>query len=224
MRNKWWNKQLFFSIFFFLIFIGAVVANELDIFKKYTTVPVVMAKETIDKDTKITEDMLYIYQMEREFVNDGMFRNVKDVVGKTATQLIMPGQYVSPLSLDASILRPTAEHEFFPIPDDWLIGIQGTIRRYDSVNLSVLYVGTKSNDEEPVEVKVHNIKNEFILQNIPVAYVKGGQNEEVTGVKNSDDRLYGTTRPSSIQLSLTLEEFKNLEKLVLEGYRIILSL
>ncbi len=223
MRNKKFNKQLFFSIFFFLLFIGAVVVNEMDLLKKYTSVPVVMAKDAIDKDTTITEDMVYIYDMPREFVLSSMFSDPSEVIGKTATQLIMPNQYVSPLSLDTSVLRPTEEHEFFPIPDEWLVDIQGTLRRYDLINISAVYDLKNKDEEVDISKYLEKIKKETVLDDVPVVYVKGGKNDEVTGVAVNDDRLNGTASPSSIQLSLTLEEFKTLEAHVMEGYRFVLS-
>lgn len=223
MRNKKLNKQLFFSIFFFLLFIGAVVVNEMDLLKKYTSVPVVMALDAIDKDTTITEDMIYVYEMPREFVLSTMFQNPEDVVGKTATQLIMPNQYVSPFALDASILRPTKDHEFFPIPDEWLVDIQGTLRRYDTINISAIYDMKNKDEEVDMSQSLQKIKKEKVLEEVPVVYVKGGKNDEVTGVVVTDDRLNGTGSPSSIQLSLTLEEFKTLEENVMQGYRFVLS-
>ncbi|MDA6082724.1 hypothetical protein OSJ97_24575, partial [Escherichia coli] len=75
MRKKF-NKQLFFSIFFFLLFMGAVAANELDLFKSLTTTQVVMAKDVIEKDTVITNENVWIFQMPNELVTDEMYRNV----------------------------------------------------------------------------------------------------------------------------------------------------
>ncbi|WP_282155751.1 SAF domain-containing protein [Cytobacillus gottheilii] len=216
MRRKWFNKQLVISLLFFFAFIGAVVVNELNLLKKFTTTPVVMAAGAIDKDTMITEDMIYIQQMPKELVTQQMFHAAGDVVGKTATQLILPNQYVAPVALDNSILRPTAEHEFFPIPDSWLVGIQGTLRRYDIVNISAVLA---SNDN----AVTRNIKGNYVLEEVPVAYVKDSRNGEVTGATNNNDRLNETSRPSSVQLSLKLEDFKVLEQLVLDGYRLIIS-
>ncbi|QOK30001.1 hypothetical protein IIE26_26915 (plasmid) [Cytobacillus oceanisediminis] len=221
MRKKF-NKQLFFSIFFFLLFMGAVAANELDLFKSLTTTQVVMAKDVIEKDTVITNENVWIFQMPNELVTDEMYRNVNDVVGKTATQVILPSQYVSAKALDQSLLRPTAEHEFFPIPNAWLVEIQGTLRRYDQVNISAIYAGKQ--DAAEVTFNSSLIKSEYILEQVPVAYVKGSRNEEVTGLQSGDDRLYGTQNPSNIQLSLTLENFKVLEKLYMEGYKFVISI
>jgi hypothetical protein len=220
MRKKF-NKQLFFSIFFFLIFIGVVLANEFDVFKSFTTVPVVMAKETIEKDKVIQEEDVWIYQMPRDLANEQMFKAADDVIGRTATQVILPTQYISAKSLDQSVLRPSSEHEFFSVPNSWIVNIQGTLRRYDVVNISALYVGKKGEEKMDTSTSNSKIKNDFILTEVPVAYVKGSRNEEV--ISTGDSRLYGTQNPSNIELSLTLEQFKELEALYLEGYQFVFS-
>lgn len=213
------NKQLIISVLFFFLFVGTVVANELNFFRAFTTIDVVMAKETIEKDTVITEKNTWVYQMPRELLNDQMITNLNDVIGKTATQTIMPNQFISNSSTDQSGLRPSKDHEFFPIPNGWLVEIQGTLRRYDLINISAIYVGQ---GKEPISLTA-GVKNQYILQDVPVAYVKSSRNEEVTGMLPGDDRLYGTQSPSNIQLSLTLKDFKELEKLALEGYRFVIS-
>lgn len=220
--SKWFNKQFLISFLFFVMFIAAVVVNQMDLFKNFSSVPVVMAKEVINKDTVITEDNVWVYQMPKEMVKDGMFNDVKDVVGRTTTQVIAANQYLSEPALDHSILRPTADKEFFPIPDSWLVELQGTIRRYDLVNISGIYAG-KGKENAVGTPGTERIMSSYILEEVPVAYVKGSRNEEVTGINNGNDRLYGTQNPSHIQLSLTLEEFKKLEKLYLDGYRFVLS-
>lgn len=216
------NKQYLVALFFFTLFVFVIIADQLNLFKSFTTVPVVVAKETIDKDTVIGEEDVEIYQMDREMANEDMFDSLEDVIGRTATNLIKPTQYVSPAALDETMLRPTTEHEFFPIPNAWLVEIQGTLRRYDLVNISSVYVGKNEQDNAGVS-SAAKVNSDYILESVPVAFVKGGKNDEITGTTSGNDRLYGSQNPSNIELSLTLEEFKELEKLYLEGYRIVFS-
>lgn len=217
--KRLFNKQFIISVFFFLIFIGVVLANEFNLFRSFTTTEVVMAKEEIPKDTVITEEHIWTYQMPKELVTEEMFLSVDSIVGKTTTQTVRPNQYISTHAVDQSILKPTAEHEFFPIPGEWLVMIQGTLRRYDLVNISAMYLG---NSENP-SLNNQQIKKDYILESIPVAYVKGSKNEEVTGVTSGEDRLYGSQNPATLQLSLTLEQFKELEQLYLNGYKFVIS-
>ncbi|MEK5217707.1 SAF domain-containing protein [Psychrobacillus sp. FSL H8-0487] len=217
------NKSLFLSIFFFALFVVVVIANEMNFFKHFTSVEVVVASEIIQKDTVITDEMLTTMEYERGRVNDSMLRNLSDVIGKTATQIILPSQYVSSVALDQSILRPTSEHEFFSIPDAWLMDIQGTLRRYDLINISAVFVGAANQETATIETHKTKINSSHVLKDVPIAYVKGGRNQEVTGTTVVDNRLYGTQNPSSIELSLTLEDFKKLESLYIEGYKLIIS-
>lgn len=220
MKRKF-NKSLMISILFFMLFVAVVVANEMNFFKRFTSIEVVVASEVIQKDTIITEEMLTTMEIKRGMVTEQMLRKSTDIVGRTSTQLILPSQYISSVALDQSILRPTNEHEFFSIPDSWLMDIQGTIRRYDLINLSAVYVG--NGKDIPLEVAKSNINNQFVLEDVPVAFVKSNGNKEVTSTTVVDNRLYGTQSPSTIEMSLTLEQFKQLESLVLEGYRIAIS-
>ena len=220
--KRLFNKQYLIALFFFFLFVLVIVADQLNLFKALTTVPVVIAVEKIDKDTVIDEGHVAVYQMDREIAHDGMLSELEDVVGRTATSLIQPSQYVSQESLDQTMLRPTNEHEFFPIPNAWLVEIQGTLRRYDLVNISSIYVGNSEQENKDV-FGSSMVKGEYILEGVPVAFVKGGKNDEITGKTSGNDRLYGSQNPSNIELSLTLEEFKELEKLYLEGYRFVFS-
>lgn len=222
MKRKF-NKNLFISIFFFLLFVGIVAATELNFFKAFTTVEVVVAAEDLQTDKVLTEDDVTIMRISREYVNDGMLRNVNQVIGKTTTQTVLASQFISTATLDTSIIRPTADHEFFPIPDDWLMDIQGTLRRYDLVNISTIFVGKVEGAADNSGALRARIQDEFVLEEVPVAYVRGGKNQEVTNITPDDKRLYGSQMPSGLELSLTLEEFKELEALYLEGYKLIIS-
>lgn len=217
------NKSLVLSIFFFVLFVAVVVANEMNFFKRFTSIEVVVASEVIQKDTVITQEQLTTMEIPRGMETEQMLRNATDVIGKTATQMILPSQYISSVSLDQSILRPTPEHEFFSIPDAWLMDIQGTLRRYDLINISAVYVGVSNGEAANLETHKSKINNTYVLNDVPVAYVKGGRNQEVTGTTAVDNRLYGTQNPSKIELSLTLEEFKKLETLYVEGYKLVIS-
>lgn len=215
------NKQFILSLFFFSLFIGVFVIDQFGVFDRFTTVEVVVASHEIDKDIVITEDDLTYMPIDREKLQKGMYFDKQDVIGKVSTQVINPIEYISEKHFDMGILRPTVEHEYFPIPDSWLVEIQGTLRRYDLVNISAVYVEGKSQENllSPETMMI----NDYVLTDVPVVFVKSQNNEEVRGTTTDEERLNGTATPSSIELSLTLEQFKQLEKLYNEGYQFILS-
>lgn len=227
--NKKFNKNLFISILFFLTFVGVVVANEMNFFKAFTTVEVVVAKENLPKDTTVTSEHITKMRVPREHLTDQMIRHENDVLGQTVTENYLSSQFIFKNSLDVSMLRPTPEHEFFPIPNEWFVEIQGTLRRYDMINISAVYAGKVIDEENAATSPEINpatqrkIRQGYVLEEVPVAYVKGGKNAEVTNLTADDKRLYGSQNPSSIELSLTLEEFKSLEALFLNGYKFIIS-
>ncbi|UGB33752.1 SAF domain-containing protein [Metabacillus sp. B2-18] len=214
------NKNLFLGIFFFILFIAAIVVSETGVLGKINTVTVVMANTKIEKDTILSEENVILAEYPRELITDDMYRHISDVIGKTAVQTIQPSAFIDRDYLDQSLLKPTKDHEFFPIPNNWLVKLQGTIRRYDLINISAVYVGT---GQDTGAVLQQNVKNEYVLENVPVAYVKGSRNQEVSGLTSQNDRLNGNQNAAQIELSLTLEDFKVLEKLTKEGYQFVLS-
>lgn len=236
------NKQFIIALIFFSLFIAVFVINQFGLFERFTKVEVVIASHKIERDHVISDEDVTTMKIEREYYQDDMYLNKEEVIGKVTTQAINPVEHISFNHFDSGVLRPTPEHEFFPLPDDWLLQIQGTLRRYDLVNITAVFdgeegvattvttttestegiEGTEGNQNLPL-ITTGGIISDFILKEVPVAFVKSNNNEEVTGATANEDRLQGTDTPSSIELSLTLEQFKQLEKLYADGYKFILS-
>lgn len=211
------NKQFIIALIFFSLFIAVFVINQFGLFERFTKVEVVIASHKIERDHVISDEDVTTMKIEREYYQDDMYLNKEEVIGKVTTQAINPVEHISFNHFDSGVLRPTPEHEFFPIPDDWLLQIQGTLRRYDLVNITAVFDGKEG------AATTESTISDFILKEVPVAFVKSNNNKEVTGATANEDRLQGTDTPSSIELSLTLEQFKQLEKLYADGYKFILS-
>lgn len=219
MKNRYFNRNLIISIFFFFLFIVTIILSETDTFRKFDSVEVVIATERIERNEIIDASKVTLFSFPRELFHKGMIVNVEDIVGKRAVHPIESNSFITNYYLDDSILKPTPEHEFFPIPPEWMLEIQGTLRRYDLVNISAVYVGENKEDT----TQVAKVRRDYVFKDVPVAYVKGNKNQEVSNIKGTPDRLYGTTNPSTVELSLTIEQFKQLESLYHEGYRFVFS-
>lgn len=231
------------------MFIAVFVINQFGFLDPLTKTEIVVASHEIDRDHVIQDGDLTFLKIDKGSLNEDMFLEKDEVIGKVTTQAINSVEYISPKHFDSGLLKPTSEHEFFPIPDDWIMELQGTLRRYDLVNITAVFEGeietnstittisppqTQSTIEIEENAKSDEIQNvptispggiirDFVLKDVPVAFVKSNNNEEVTGESANEDRLKGTDTPSSIELSLTLEQFKTLEELYANGYRFILS-
>ena len=213
------NKKIFLSIAFFLIYITSFLAMELD-WLETDMVEVVMSKKDIKANTIIDDNNVYIGEVKREYFTESMVTDPVTVLGKRATEDIAKNTKMRNSYLDAAMLRPSKDHEFFPIPSSWLLTIQGTLRRYDQVNVTAVYTDYGLDEEEEIETP---IKGKFVLEDIPVAYVKSNKNKEVTGVNANQNRLNGQYNPEELELSMTLDQYKKLESLVSDGYKFVLS-
>lgn len=213
---KIFNKSLILSIVFLIIFVGTASFIILDPFDDLNSVKVVLANRSIEINEVIESDDIYTVSYPKELYTPGMLKHPSEVIGKVAVTKIDQNGFFTEEKLDIAFLRPTEDHHFFVIPNQWILQLQGSLRRFDKVN--VIAVKSGSDKEFPLP-----ILSEPVLKNIPVVYVKSNNNREVEDVAGVTDRLQGTTRPTQIELSLILEEFKELEKLFDQGYKFIFS-
>lgn len=211
------NKNLILGLVFFILFIGVAIVIQKDVLGGYKNVDVYIATRDILPNEKVTTSDLKIFSLERELRTDDMIFRPSDVVGKAATTKIPENSFVTYSALDEEVLWPTENHSFYPIPNEWILHIQGSVRRYDQVN--VIAVPERSNDPT-VQLP---IISEPILQSVPVVFVKNNSNKEVLNEEGDDNRLLGTSRPTQIELSLTLDQFKRLEKTYMDGYSFVFS-
>lgn len=214
------NKNLIISASFFSVFLGVVAVSELDLIDEVTKVEIVLAKGSITSDERLTEKNVYMGKIPRELVTKDMIRNLDDVIGSITTTDLGENEYVTKKKLDSTILKPTPAHLTFPIPSEWVYQVQGSLRRYDLVN--VVAVKTQKNTDSNSK-GIASVKNDFTFQKVPVIFVKDGKNTEVQGQNGKTDRLNGISTPSALELSLTLEQFKQMEKLFIEGYKFIFA-
>lgn len=238
------NKNHFIALVCFSLFIGAVIVQEMNVFGDLDSVDVVVAKHQLDKDTLIEEEDLVIKSVPREMYHENMIKKKEEIVGNRTIQTLDTSSFISPKYLYNGQLLPTDAHDIFPIPNKWLLELQGTLRRYDEVNIKAVHnknvaqnkqaidgeEDLLSEDELREQVDQNNANNEenvnegkYIFTKVPVAYVKNTQNGEVTGANFTDDRLNGTSAPAEIELSLTPDQFDKLSQLNQAGYEFILS-
>lgn len=265
------NKNLILFVVFFALYVVTFLAIEMDWFNT-KNVKVVMANKALPSDTVLTKENLYIGKVDIEHYSDSMITDIESVLGKRLTidaesNMVMRMRYV-----DEGLLKPTEDHQVFPIPDKWILEIQGSLRRYDLINVTAVLTdkdkliqtsfnnqpintnsNTNSNEENEDESEGGDntgesnntqteenfalselqeelgisefdaIIDDYVLQDVPTVFVKDGNNTEVRGTNGHIDRINGQNTPRQIELSLTMAEFKLLEKLVANGYQFIFS-
>ncbi len=229
--KRWNKKNALLSIVFFTLFVSTVVISELDVLGQIDSIDVVVANDAIRKDAIIQKEDVSVKSFPRELYHEGMITDPKQVIGKRTTQSVAPSSFISGIFLDHGQLRPTENHKFFPIPNSWLMQLQGTLRRYDKINiLAVPVIEERKEGEENYNKASRNFSqneqgedSKYILKEVPVAYVKSTQNKEVIGRKYSDDRINANANPSQIQLSLTPEQYLKLSEIHEEGFKFVFS-
>ncbi len=209
------NKFFVFSILFLGIYIFSFLSIQLDWFD-VEKAQVIRVKDGIPSNSVITENNVFVGEISRQYLTDSMATTLDEVVGKRAVHDIDRNMAIVKRDLDAAFLRPTNQHQYYPIPSDWLLTIQGTIRRFDLVNVTPV-LDSKAVDNNAL------IQNEAVLEDVPVAFVKNSKNREVKGLSGSRNRLNGNSNPEELELSLLPADFKKLERLRLEGYKFVLS-
>ncbi|WP_214483769.1 SAF domain-containing protein [Bacillus sp. SM2101] len=223
-KFKWINKNFVLGGLFFSMFAGVVVVNEMGILRDLQTTQVVLANDELPVNSTIGENDISIERYPLELYTPDMITDPNQVIGKmTTTQVDKKGFFTSRM-LDQSILRPSENHEFFLIPNAWIVDdIQGSIRRYDLINVyAVIDRRNEVDDDEQQNQKPRQlVKKEKILIDVPVVYVKNSKNNEI--IDQNGQRLHPNTNPSKIELSLLPQEYKQLEELFLEGYKFTFS-
>lgn len=222
MGRRWLNKYLVFGLIYFTLFIGVVLAVEFKVFGEWDTFEVVRAKDDIEPGTVITKDHIYTDRWDIKYKTDAMIVKESDIIGLRLMDKAEKNSFFTKDMFDEAFLKPTDEHQYFPIPNKWIIDLQGSLRRYDIVDIIAVKESIE-NSEVPPEAQLHKIEKKPIIEDVPIVYLKNSRNSEVEGEQGLDDRLNSKSTPSNIELSLTLEQFKILEEYYLKGYRFIFA-
>ncbi|WP_430510687.1 SAF domain-containing protein [Gottfriedia solisilvae] len=216
MKQLKLNKGTLISLILFIVFVLIVAVNQLGLIERINTVQVVHVKNQLKPDHIISEKDIFMSNVKLTDVTQDMVQDKNDVIGTMTTTTIDKNSFVTYRMLDLSILKPTKDNEFIPIPNEWIYEIQGSLRRYDLVNI----VAVKNPNFSTRNGTVPNseIIKDYVYEKVPVVYVKDGRNSEVEGQNGNTDRLKGSNNPQELELSLTLEQFKRMEELYNQGY------
>lgn len=228
MKRRWINKNLLIAGICFILFIGIVFLSEFNVIGNLNSVKVVLANKELSPNTVITSKDIKVENYPIDLYNPNMIVEPNQVIGKRVVTTVPSNGFFTPSTVDESSLRPEKDSEFIPIPKNWIYDqLQGSLRRYDRVNIIAVKVPTQNNQnnngtENNMDPSSY-IQEEHIYTDIPVVFVKSNKNSEIEGANGTNDRLNGNGTPSELQLSLTLKQFNKLEELYLQGYKFIFS-
>jgi hypothetical protein len=195
-------------------FLGYIYFYETTLHGLLNTTKVVLAKETIPKNTRITQEHLYITDFPKKLVTPKTIINKDLLIGKRTGSVINQNDTFTLDKVDDARLRVSDEHRFFSIPSRWIESVPGSLRRLDLVDVWLIPTGNEgfklSMDTPLLEKKV-------------VAFIKNKQNKEVVGNENPSNRLNAKSSPAVLELSLTNREFSLMKEAVQKGFKLVFS-
>jgi hypothetical protein len=237
MKKKWILRAI--AVICIVVFLGYIYVYETTLHGLLNTTKVVLAKDNIPINTKITKDHLYMGDYPKKLVTAETVVDKNLIIGKRTVSVIGQHDTFSLSKVDDARIRMTEDHRFFSIPSRWIESLPGSLRRLDLVDIwlipsgstgSTLNIKGESNTTilDQNEVKEPRARGELpmdtpFLQQKVVAFIKNNQNTEVVGNQNPNNRLNAESNPSVIELSLTNEEFSLLLVAVQRGYKLVFS-
>lgn len=221
------------SVLFVAAGVGFVFFFEFYVSEKIDTVEVVVAKETIDFKTVITEENIQIANVKRghEVENAIPVTAYESLIGKHASIKIEKGTQIYTDLIDTYNLVPdTSKGEFVaPIPKEWLFAVPGSLRRTyvaDVYAISDSEQKMKAQLEkaaaEQGDIKESDIQEiapgtEPILESIRVSSVKDSGNKEV---RESAETSEATGQVAALEIIATDEMLKTLTDNLNDGYKL----
>lgn len=221
------------SVLFVAAGVGFVFFFEFYVSEKIDTVEVVVAKETIDFKTVITEENIQIANVKRghEVENAIPITAYEGLIGKHASIKIEKGTQIYTDLIDTYNLVPdTSKGEFVaPIPKEWLFAVPGSLRRTyvaDVYAISDSEQKMKAQLEkaaaEQGDIKESDIQEiapgtEPILESIRVSSVKDSGNKEV---RESAETSEATGQVAALEIIATDEMLKTLTDNLNDGYKL----
>lgn len=221
------------SVLFVAAGVGFVFFFEFYVSEKIDTVEVVVAKETIDFKTVITEENIQIANVKRghEVENAIPITAYESLIGKHASIKIEKGTQIYTDLIDTYNLVPdTSKGEFVaPIPKEWLFAVPGSLRRTyvaDVYAISDSEQKMKAQLEkaavEQGDLKESDIQEiapgtEPILESVRVSSVKDSGNKEV---RESAETSEATGQVAALEIIATDEMLKTLTDNLNDGYKL----
>lgn len=182
---------------------------------------VIVLKQDVEENTKVTKDMLGALKVDKTNVIAGAIENPDDIIGKETKHFIPRGLQLSEKFFEDPQLAIGNGRYIFSLPDTWVYSYPQSLRRGDTVYLYP--IRAKLNEADP-----YAIMNETMPIDTPtdpiiktkVAYVKDNSNREVTSV--TEDRLDGTSVVGRVEIVVDDTEYKKLQQAYNDGYSLLI--
>lgn len=164
---------------------------------------VVVAREEIAENQAITKEMLTMMSVPNDLVPSGAIFDPKVVLGKSAIVTMGTGTILTQTMVDIQGLHPKEGEVIFPIPKDAIYAVNGSLRKHDAIDISLL--SNKSRNEEPEREAA---LPEPIIQKARVVYARTEDNQNVKDTEKGEDnqRDTSTGRVATVEILISEEE------------------
>lgn len=174
---------------------------------------VIIAKEDIYKNDKITNNNITFIKLEEYAIPDGAILKSADIMGKEAKQFIPKNAVMDNRYLAYQGMTLRKGQFIFRIPSDWIKDFPGTLRRGDQIFLYPMRNTEIFEDEEKPQDPIA----------LRVAYVKDSGNREVRNIGNHNlERFDGTANVHSIEVMMTKKQLEGLQAIYDKGYQFLM--
>ena len=168
---------------------------------------VVVLKDSIEKGTLVTQDLLMKTYVDASSVVENSVNDETVVLGLEAKHFIPKNSQIVREYFDSPEIVVDDNEKIMKLPENLLYSFPQTLRRKD-----IVYFYPVSGTGEGQGQVMHK---EPVVSAV-VAYVKDSANREVLSIDES--RLVGSSVISSIEVILSQEDFRYLEEYVNKGF------
>ncbi|WP_152908966.1 SAF domain-containing protein [Thermincola ferriacetica] len=227
------------SVLLILAAVGAAAAWELYFDDRVNTVPVLVAARHIPKGSDLNPQDVSQVRARLETVPSGAVWDLRALAGKAAAVNIPKGMILADSLLDdaAIVLKPG--QIYAPVPGQWIFAVPGSLRQKDIVSIYTVpakaaetrsipgltgenrYSGIANTDLETGVMQY--VYGGPVLQGVAVAHVKDSANREVKPVDQSRQRDDATGTIAQVELVLTNDQYRVLQRKALEGNKFIFT-
>ena len=187
-----------------LVGVGGLIAYDYYIRPVLLAKTVVMAKEEIAENQVITEDMLVLASVPNDLVPAGAIARPEGIIGKAAIVSIGAGTMLTKPMVDIEGLLPKKGEVIFPIPKEAIFAVNGSLRKHDVVDISLIAKEQANEGAEPERVR----PAEPIIKGARVVYARTEDNQSVKDSEKGDvnQRETATGRVATVEILITEEE------------------
>jgi hypothetical protein len=195
--------------------------------EKYLYKEVVVLNQNIEKNTRITPEMLEIAKINPDDFIEGAVVKKQDVSGKYSVQFLVKNSQIC-LSYFKDSAEEIIKEDFyiFSIPPDWIITFPNSLRRGDIIYFYPVKTEIEKDEQTKIINNIDNLKklDKSNLAQSEVAYLKDSGNREVVDTDDNGNkpRYDGSANISSIEIITNYEDVSHLQSLADSGYKFII--